>query len=190
MILELLCELLCVHLRHISICVVAASLLCVWVESMTESERGCAAGSCFLFTLRKQKLKAEQSAGKSGESALFACACLSERERETERDRDICEVIRFSLCIWTVTDERTLGEERTARWPQRRGRRKIFDCEAVFSLPSSMSFDRLTRYCAGYCQYLYFACLHHADSAFSECEREREGREKNTRQTRQSLEVH
>ncbi len=52
-----------------------------------------------LFSLRfkKQKLKAEQSAGKSGESALFVCVhvcvCVRERERDRQSEQDICEVM-------------------------------------------------------------------------------------------------
>lgn len=41
----------------------------------------------FSLHVKKQKLKAEQSAGKSGESTLFVCACLCVWERETVKTR-------------------------------------------------------------------------------------------------------
>ena len=99
------------------ICVCLQNCSFVWFESMTESERGCAAGNCFLFTFKKQKPKAEQSARKSGESAAFACpccrvcvcvcVCVCECERETHTEKAIHlrgNASRLSVCVWFWRD--------------------------------------------------------------------------------------
>lgn len=69
----------------------------------------------FSLHVEKQKLKAEQSAGKRGESTVFVCACLCVKERDTQRRQDICEVmpheafsVRLAL-FWKVEGGRGGG---------------------------------------------------------------------------------
>lgn len=75
------------------ICVFLQNGSFVWFKSVTESERGCAAGNCFLFTLKSRSWKLNNQPEKVA-SRLYLCAhvCVWEREGGTRRMQDICEV--------------------------------------------------------------------------------------------------
>lgn len=99
MILDSQCK-LCVsssvHNLTVYLCLLRELQLCL--EHDRKWKRMC---SWKLFSLhfKKQKQKAVQSAGKSGELAvsvhacLCVCVCEKERARHTQRRQDICEVM-------------------------------------------------------------------------------------------------
>lgn len=70
----------CIYLSLASICLylqLTESHLCLVRECDRKRKRTWNWKNGFLFAFKKEKLKAEQSAGKSGESAAFARARLS-----------------------------------------------------------------------------------------------------------------
>lgn len=70
------------------ICVYSENCSFVW--SMTESERGCAAGNCFLFTLKSRSRKLYNQPEKVASwlyLSTHVCVCVWKRESETHTEK-------------------------------------------------------------------------------------------------------